>query len=186
MAEKKLERWQVKDSIRVFDHRWAKVRRDSCILPDGSEIDDYYYWEGGDFAQVFALTAESKVILVRQYKHGIREIVLELPAGMIESADADPLITARRELLEETGFEAKTWQSLGVLHVSSAKATTRAYPFLAQIAQWIRSPSLDDDEDIQVIFCSIPELLDLIAEGSIRDANSIATCFKALQALKPI
>ncbi len=186
MAEKKLEKWQVKDSIRVFDHRWAKVRRDSCILPDGSEIDDYYYWEGGDFAQVFALTAESQVILVRQYKHGVKEIVLELPAGMIEAADASPLVTARRELLEETGFEARTWQSLGVLHVSSAKATTRAYPFLAQIAQWIRSPSLDDDEDIQVIFCSVPEVLDLIAKGIIRDANSIATCFKALQVLERI
>ncbi len=105
---------------------------------------------------------------------------------MIEAADASPLVTARRELLEETGFEARTWQSLGVLHVSSAKATTRAYPFLAQIAQWIRSPSLDDDEDIQVIFCSVPEVLDLIAKGIIRDANSIATCFKALQVLERI
>jgi ADP-ribose diphosphatase len=186
VTEKKLEKWRVKDSNRVFDHRWAKVRRDSCILPDGSEIDDYYYWEGSDFAQVFALTVESKVILVRQYKHGVKEIVLELPAGMIESVDADPLVTAQRELLEETGFEAETWQSLGVLHVSSAKATTRAYPFFAQNAQWIHSPSLDDAEDIQVIFCSIPELLNLIAEGSIRDATSIATCFIALQALERI
>jgi ADP-ribose pyrophosphatase len=186
VAEKKLEKWQVKDSNLLFDHRWAKVRRDSCILPDGSEIDDYYYWEGNDFAQVFALTSENKVILVRQYKHGVKEIVLELPAGMIESVDGDPLIAAQRELLEETGFEAESWQSLGVLHVSSAKATTRAYPFLAQNAQWRHSPSLDDTEDIQVIFCSIPEILNLIAEGSIRDSHSIATCFKALRALERI
>ena len=186
MVERKLEKWQVKDSLRVLDHHWAKVRRDKCILPDGSEIDDYYYWEGGDFAQVFALTSERQVILVRQYKHGVKEIVLELPAGMIEAADASPLAAAQRELLEETGFGASGWQSLGVLHVSSAKATTRAYPFLAQIAQWVRSPRLDDEEDIQVILSSVPEVLDLITRGLIRDANSIATCFLALQALEHI
>ncbi len=179
-------KWKVKSTCLVVDHQWAKVRQDVVELPNGDILDDYYYWEGSDFAQVFALTAECKVILVRQYKHGVKEIVLELPAGMIESVDADPLVTAQRELLEETGFEAETWQSLGVLHVSSAKATTRAYPFLAQNAQWIHSPTLDDAEDIQVTFCSIPELLNLIAEGSIRDANSIATCFKALQALERI
>jgi 8-oxo-dGTP pyrophosphatase MutT (NUDIX family) len=183
MEERKLEKWQVKDSRRVLNHRWAKVRRDSCILPDGSEIDDYYYWEGGDFAQVFALTADSQVILVRQYKHGVKEIVLELPAGMTEATDASPLAAAQRELLEETGFEASRWQSLGVLHVSSAKATTRAYPFLTQIAQRRHSPRLDNEEDIQVILSPVPEVLDLIARGTIRDANSIATCFLALQAL---
>jgi ADP-ribose pyrophosphatase len=183
MVEKNLEKWQVKESIRVFDCPWAKVRRDSCVLPDGSEIDDYYYWEGGDFAQVFALTEDSQVILVKQYKHGVREIVLELPAGMIETDDSSPLVTAQRELLEETGFEARTWRSLGILHVSSAKATTLAHPFLAKNALWIQSPHLDDGEDIQLIFCSIPEVLNLIAKGTIRDANSIATCFKALQAL---
>lgn len=184
MEERKLEKWRVKDSRRVLDHRWAKVRRDSCILPNGSEIDDYYYWEGGDFAQVFALTAESQVILVRQYKHGVKEVVLELPAGMIEATDASPLATAQRELLEETGFEANRWQSLGILHVSSAKATTRAYPFLAHIARWRHAPRLDNEEDIQVILSSIPEVLDLIAKGVIRDANSIAVCFLALQALE--
>src|SRR5947209_2031155 len=171
MVERKLEKWQVKDSIRVLDHHWAKVRRDSCILPNGSEIDDYYYWEGGDFAQVFALTAESQVILVRQYKHAVKEIVLELPAGMIEATDASPLAAAQRELLEETGFEANKWQSLGILHVSSAKATTCAYPFLAQIAQRRHSPRLDNEEDIEVILSSVPEVLDLIAKGVIRDAN---------------
>lgn len=183
MTERKLEKWRVKDSIRVLDHHWAKVRRDNCILPNGSEIDDYYYWEGGDFAQVFALTRESQVVLVRQYKHGVKEIVLELPAGLVEATDASSLDAAQRELLEETGFETSLWQSLGVLHVSSAKATTRAYPFLAQDAQLMSSPNFDDGEDIEVTLCSITEILNLIAKGIIRDANSIATCFRALQYL---
>lgn len=186
MTEERIENWVVKDSTLVLDHRWAKVRRDVCILPGGFEIDDYYYWEGGDFAQVFALTSENQVALVRQYKHGVKEIVLELPAGMIENADVNPLDTARRELLEETGFEASEWRALGVLNVSSAKATTRAYPFLALGAQQIDQPSLDVTEAIQVIQCSIHEVLDLITKGEIRDSHSIATCFLALRALGQI
>jgi 8-oxo-dGTP pyrophosphatase MutT (NUDIX family) len=183
MSTKKIEKWQVRDSELVLDHHWAKVRRDTCISPDGFEIDDYYYWEGGDFAQVFALTSEDQVILVRQYKHGVKEIVLELPAGMIEDADANPLATAQRELLEETGFEASKWRSLGILNVSSAKSTTRAYPFLAKCAKQVGQPSLDDAEAIQVILSPIPEVLDLITKGEIRDSNSIATCFLALRTL---
>ena len=184
--KKRFERWQVKNSELVLNHRWAKVRRDTCILPNGFEVDDYYYWEGGDFAQVFALTPESQVVLVRQYKHGVKEIVLELPAGMIDADDANPLATARRELLEETGFEASEWQELGILNVSSAKSTTRAYPFLAQNAHQVREADLDDNEAIEVMLCSIPELLNLITKGEIRDSNSIAACLLALRSLGEI
>lgn len=182
-SEAGLKRWQVKESELVLDRRWAKVRRDICILPDEGEVDDYYYWEGGDFAQVFALTPDSRVVLVRQYKHGVKEIVLELPAGMIDAEDTSPLATARRELLEETGFEASAWQELGTLNVSSAKATTRAYPFLARNAHQGHEAHLDDNEDIEVVLCSIPEVLNLIAKGEIRDSNSIAACLLALMSL---
>src|SRR5439155_938694 len=161
-TKRKIEQWQVKDSVLVLDNRWARVRRDTCILPDGTEIDDYYYWEGGDFAQVFALTSEMQVVLVKQYKHGVKEIVLELPAGMIEATERDPLITAQRELLEETGFEASQWQQLGILNVSSAKSTTRAYPYLAQDAKLLCQPHPDDQEAIQVILCPVAEVLNLI------------------------
>ena len=82
MAEKKVGKWQIKDSVLVLDNQWAKVRRDVCLLPDGTEIDGYYYWEGGHFAQVFALTPDDQAILVSQYRHGVREINIELPAGL--------------------------------------------------------------------------------------------------------
>ncbi len=182
-TEKKIDTWQVKDSELVLDHRWAKVRRDRCLLPSGFELDGYYYWEGGDFAQIFAITSDNQIVLVRQYKHGVKEIVLELPAGMIDTDDASPLITAQRELLEETGFEASEWQKLGTLNVSSAKSTTRAYPFLARNAQLTQEVSLDENEAIEVVLCSMPELLNLIAKGDIRDSNSIATCLLALRIL---
>jgi 8-oxo-dGTP pyrophosphatase MutT (NUDIX family) len=182
MTSTKIEKWHVQESVLVFDHPWAKVRRDICQLPDGSVIDDYFYWEGGDFAQVFALTPDDEVVLVRQYKHGVQEIVLELPAGGINKNEP-PLAAAQRELAEETGFEADTWEQLGVLHVSSAKATTRAYPFLARGARLASIQALDDSEAIEVQLCSIPQLINLIAQGSVRDSHSIANSLLALRAL---
>ena len=181
-----MEKWQVSHSDLVLNNKWAKVRRDTCVTATGNKVEDYYYWEGGDFAQVFALTDDGRVLLVRQYKHGVKEVVLELPAGLVSAGDDDsPLATARRELLEETGFEAREWRDLGRLNVSSAKATTRAYPFLATNTQRVGEPKLDENEDIEVALVKIPDLLDLISTGAVRDSNSIACCLLALRVLYP-
>src|SRR4051812_21387285 len=112
--------WRVLKSELAFENKWAKIRHDECELPGGQIVEDYYYWEGGDFSQVFALTLDREVVLTRQYKHGVKEVVLELPAGMISSNEL-PLVTAKRELQEETGYTAKDWIPLGELNVSSAK-----------------------------------------------------------------
>ena len=186
MTEKKVAKWQTKDSVLVLDNRWAKVRRDVCMLTDGTEIDGYYYWEGGHFAQIFALTPEDQVILVRQYRHGVKEVNVELPAGLIDSYDLNALKNAQQELLQETGFEAETWTSLGVLHTSPAKSTTCSYHFLAKNAKKVQNPHLDETEAIEVILCPIAEVLSMIAKGEIQDSNSVATCLLALQALGKI
>ena len=80
-----------------------QVRRDARELPGGKVVDDYYYWDGSDFAQVFALSAGSQVLLVRQYKHAVKEVTLELPAGLIAPGES-AIDCACRELLEETGY----------------------------------------------------------------------------------
>jgi 8-oxo-dGTP pyrophosphatase MutT (NUDIX family) len=175
-----MNKWQVASSKLVLDNQWARVRKDDCLLPNGIRIADYYYWEGGSFAQVFALTLDESVVFVRQYKHGVKEVVLELPAGMISASDRDPLTTARRELREETGFDAEEWNALGTLNVSSAKADTRAFPFLARTARQVAQPEPDATEDIEVVLIPIAGLITHIRQGEIRDSNSLATCLLAL------
>lgn len=175
--------WSVQESELVLDNRWAKVRRDTCELSDGRVIPDYYYWEGGDFAQVFAITPSNEVVLTRQYKHGVKEIVMELPAGLIDSNDETPLATAQRELKEETGYTGEDWVDLGVLNVSSAKATTRAYVFLTRHAVKKFEPDRDTNETIDVFLLKVEEVIEFISRGKIRDSSSIATTFLALHAL---
>ncbi len=177
-----IEKWRTNRSELVLDNRWAKVRKDVCELPGGQVIDDYYYWEGSDFAQIFALTEDNRVPLVRQYKHGVREVTLELPAGLLSPPEA-PIDCARRELLEETGYAATDWQALGTLNVSSAKASTKAHLFLALGASLVAKQRLDATEDIEIMVLSIRDVLELLANGEIRDTSSLATTLLALQHL---
>jgi len=129
------------------------------------------------------LTTANEVILTRQYKHGVKEIVTELPAGLIDSNETS-IAAAKRELREETGYTANDWISLGQLNVSSAKATTRASAFLATNVEKNASPALDSTEEIEVFSTTIDKLLELISNGSVNDANSVATTLLALRYLQ--
>lgn len=175
--------WRVRQTRLVLDNPWAKVRCDSCELPDGTLIDEYYYWEGANSVEVFALTPRDEVVLTRQYKHGVKEVVVELPAGFIEGNDEAPLAAAQRELKEETGFASDDWLFLGQLNVSSTKSSARAYAFLARQSQCVFKQHLDATEHIDILLPDVDRMLRMIREGEIREANSIATTLLALQVI---
>jgi 8-oxo-dGTP pyrophosphatase MutT (NUDIX family) len=175
--------WRILKSKLVFDSEWAKVRRDKCELPNGRVIDDYYYWEGGDFSQVFAITPKNQVVLTRQYKHGVKEIVTELPAGLIDANDESPLNAAKRELKEETGYTGENWLQIGRLNISSAKSTARAYIFITQQATKREAPHPDKNEIIEVLLIDINKIVNLIERGVICDASSVTGIFLALRNL---
>ena len=177
---KTIEKWQIEESKLVLDEPWARVRHDVCKRPDGSTIDDYYYWEGGDFVKVFALTPDGQVIVVRQYKHGVKEVVVELPGGLIRGDDATPTETARRFLLEEGGCVPAEWQLLSTLHVSSAKSTACAHVFLALGTRRVQMPQFDNNVNIEVETCSVQEFMALAASGAIKDAHSLAAAMLAI------
>lgn len=178
-----MEKWTIVETKHILNKKWARVRQDTCLLPSGKVVEDYFIWEGNDFAIVFGLTNDDKVVLVRQYKHGAQNIVVELPAGLVETSDSDPQVTAARELREETGYEAEDYTHLASLFVSSAKATTVAHLYLATGLAQVASPEPDDQEAIESFCVSLPALIQMIDTGKIRDVNSIATTFLALQKL---
>jgi 8-oxo-dGTP pyrophosphatase MutT (NUDIX family) len=105
--------WTVISSRDVFDASpFLKVRIETIELPDGRRIPDYYQLEMPSFACIFAEAIDDPIIVYRQYRYGPRRVGLVFPDGHLDDGEA-PAEAARRELLEETGFEASAWTYLG-------------------------------------------------------------------------
>jgi 8-oxo-dGTP pyrophosphatase MutT (NUDIX family) len=123
--------WKIQSSTYPLETKWLRVRQDTCVLPDGSVIDDYFVIERADVVGIVALTDDNQVVMNRQYKHGIGEIVHEIPAGMVDPGES-PEVAARRELEEESGYTAREWTHLSTLIASPTGETNRYHIFLAR------------------------------------------------------
>ena len=165
--------WKTLSTEMVLDLRWYKVRREEVQLPDGHILDDYYVSVRPEVALVFPVTAEGEVIVVRQYKHGARQILLELPGGVCDP-DEPPEEAARRELLEETGYAAGRLTHLATLHDDPTKNTNRFHLFLAEGVHPVREQSLDVTENIRVERVPLGEMKSKVLYGGIKVAKSVA------------
>ena len=76
-----IKKWTTLDSKLVFDHRWYRLRQDKVALPNGQIVDDYFVSLRPDIATILPITAQGEIVLVRQYRQGVDEVLLELPAG---------------------------------------------------------------------------------------------------------
>jgi ADP-ribose pyrophosphatase len=158
--------WRVTASSYLIDTPYLRIRRDRVALPDGSIIDDYFVRESRGYVIVFALTPERKVVLVRQYKHGIAKVLLELVAGAIDEGE-QPLETAVRELSEETGYSATSVEFVRTFVTDATNADTVAHLFFARDARKTGEQSLDVTEDITVELAGVEELRNMVRSGDI-------------------
>lgn len=144
---------------------------------------------GGNWVTIFPLTSDQNVVTVIEYKHGVDEVVIGLPAGNYKAGE-DVAAAIQRELLEETGFSAKTIiplaDSVKGIGVSCRKSTARYFSFLAQdLVQTTNSTAeADADEDIEAALIPLQEWLTMIERGLVRESSAIVTTFLALRALK--
>jgi len=175
--------WRIIKSEVVINTPWLRLRRDRVDLPSGRTIEDYYVRESHGFAVVFALTPSSEVVLVRQYKHGIGEIVLELPAGMIDAGET-PQEAAMRELREETGYEAPAMEHVATFLTDPTHSNSLMHLFLARDAAPTATQELDPTEDIEVEKVALDALEPLMKNGTIRVSHHVAAIYTVLHALR--
>jgi ADP-ribose pyrophosphatase len=145
---------------------WFQIFREKVELPSGRVLDDFYRIVTPDFAMVVPITPTGEILMVRGYKHGPRKVCLSVPGGMIEPGES-PLRAARRELLEETGYEAAEWLSLGTFIVDSNRQGGTAHLFLAKNVMQIMTKIEDDAEELQVELISPHCFLEAIRKNDI-------------------
>ena len=168
------------ESFPVYDGVLLKVRRDRVALPDGSESVREYITHPGAVV-VVAVLPDGRLLFERQFRYPLRRAFLELPAGKIDAGE-ELLACARRELREETGYEAATWQYLGVMHPCIGYSDERIEIFLALDLTHV-GDALDDGEFLEILTFSVDEALRAVMEGVITDAKSITALFRALPLL---
>ncbi|MDY7019924.1 MAG: NUDIX hydrolase [Cyanobacteriota bacterium] len=179
----KITRWKPIESHFVIDHQWCKVRRDTVELPDGTIIDDFFVNVRPDIALILPITSENEIVFVCQYRHGVGEVLLELPAGRFDPTQEPAETAAIRELSEETGYVAKSLVKLATLYDNPVKDTNSVHLFLASNVQRLEKRQLDITEEIEVILIPVHQVLDYINQGKICVAGTVSALFLGLNYL---
>ncbi|MCC7047538.1 MAG: NUDIX hydrolase [Alphaproteobacteria bacterium] len=167
--------WKVLETRDLFSAPpWISVQSQSVRLPDGKRVDDFYRVTFPDYALVFAERQDGRVLVLRQYKHGVGAVSLTFPAGTFNDPSEDPLACARRELMEETGYEAAAWRSLG-RYVSHANAFGNAAHFFhAMGCRKVAEPNSGDLEEMELLLMTRAELFAAAREGAFKLVSQLA------------
>lgn len=140
---------------------------------------DFFILDAPEWINVIAITPKNEIVLVEQFRYGIEQPTLEIPGGMVDKKEA-PLETARRELLEETGFGSQRWRSLGKISSNPAILNNYTHLYLATDCRWEQAQKLDEHERINVHVIPFEEFLQRIREGTVHHAIVLAAVTRYL------
>ncbi len=170
--------WKVLESNYLHKRPWLTERLEKLLMPNGNIVPEYYVLEYPNWVNIIAITKEKKFVMVKQYRPGIGEICLELCAGVCEKEDVSPLISAQRELLEETGYGGGSWTEFIRIAPNASAANNWSYCFIAVDVEKIGEQALDDSEDLSVHLLTFMEVRELLENGKIVQATMAAPLWK--------
>ncbi len=158
-------------SERIHEGHIINLRVDYLRNQEGKEVIRELVEHNGGVTICCKPDANS-IVLIKQYRYSVDELLYELPAGRIEK-DEEPMPAAKRELTEETGYSAKNWRELSRVYTAPGFCNEMLYMYEATDVT-LSEQSLDDDEEAEVIVMSLKDAWQLVLDGKIRDAKTVA------------
>jgi 8-oxo-dGDP phosphatase len=175
--------YEVRSSKDAFDGKIIKVRTDQVTMPGGNESQRDVVVHPGAVG-VVALDDQGRVMLIKQYRHPVKEFLWELPAGLLDVEGELALATAQRELAEEAGLQAENWHVLVDVLTSPGMTDEATRIFLARDVTETGNERSDEDEeaDLELSWVDLDEALRAVLSGGIRNALAVAGLLAAARA----
>lgn len=159
-----LEKWKTHKSEYLVSDRWINLRSDTCETPDGHVVEPYYVLEYPDWVAGFTVDTDGNAVLIRQYRHGVGEYVLEIVGGGVESTDLSPLAAVQREIEEELGYTGGKIYPLGTGYPNPANQTNKVHFFFAFGGSCKQAQNLEASETLHIEKMPLKECIDLFTD----------------------
>ena len=166
-------RWNTKATEIDYSSPAFDIRRDAVELPDGT-VTDYHYVEESPAVVILPLTAEGRVVVIKEWRQAVDKVNRGLPAGSCED-DEDIFDAARRELREETGYEAGSLEHLLTVEPSNGISNSVHHHFVAHDCEPTAAQELDDNESIRVDVTDYDEYLASVVDDELDDGRAALT-----------
>ena len=176
--------WELISTEHIVQDKWIDFRKSAYRFPDGTVFEPFYSYSRRDYVVIVASDEDGNYLCVRQYRQGIGKVTTEFPAGGIERKDGkeygsgdtsaeDALDAAKRELLEETGYESDEWQHMLTIPSNATIADNYAHLFVARNCRKVADQSLDETECLNVLTLSANEIDGLVTGGDFLQAMHV-------------
>ena len=177
--------WKEISTEHIVQDEWIDFRKSAYRFPDGSVFEPFYSYSRSDYVVIVASDVDGNFLCVRQFRQGIKKVTTEFPAGGIERKDGkeygegkdlsaeNALLAAKRELLEETGYESDEWKHLLTLPSNATMADNYAHLYVARNCRRVSEQSLDETEFLNVMMFSAQEIEEMIDKGEFQQAIHI-------------
>ncbi|HEV7331137.1 MAG TPA: NUDIX hydrolase [Flavisolibacter sp.] len=175
-------KWKVLESTYLFKQPWLTVRKDKCETPGGKIIPSFYVMEYPEWANAFCLTKDGRVVMVKQYRHGLGQESIELPGGVVDEGESIEE-GVKRELLEETGYRFENVEFLGKISANPSTTNNMMHMFLATGGEKVAEQNLDEEEEVEVVHMTIDDVKQLLREKKIVQSLHVNCIFYALEKL---
>jgi ADP-ribose diphosphatase len=169
--------WKKVGSTPIGDFRIFKLRSDRSVSPRTGKELDFYVLDCPGWVNVVAVTPDQQLVMIEQFRHGSETVELEIPGGMMDAGETDPVATAVRELREETGYEGENARVLGKVWANPAILTNVCYTILVENCRLKHDVEFDHGEDLATKLVPVADVSKLVADEKIQHSLVMAALY---------